>query len=528
MIEPNSTPGVKQSQPLRRNKTQGPPNRAGRRPGSKNRNKKYNANRGTSRFSSGASWMAEVHAWWRDQTQFRTYDELRIVLGCSYPTVKNLMAGRTFPIDALCDKLYELTNLECFGVGRERARCEHRGGISQVVRGERRTYGRARYSTNAEEILAQQKEKYDAERQFVPEGPERDALRADPRIRKNVCRECGEILVDVGPHLWATHKMQIAEYKEKWGFLRSRNATRSESTQQKQRDAMKRKGIRPPRWTRKFLPEAIKASTRTNRPGTARLEERLNARDRTRGGKHFHARPQEQRRGGKQVVADARIAKLHLRGKSLKEIASASGRSMSAVSLRLKRMGYEGRNHAFFHGDEVGPRHFRDYCSDFALTVPLAAADLKIGVDWAYARMNSKHANKPFSFDLGSRLVKAREKRTASFRFRPVSKKGGRPSSLPPSERASLREKYPALMQELRAVRVRPPNVGLWTWLCDEFRVRRLPLLKRWPAFFGWAEKNLQSAVWKPGDLARQFLAAEYGVSEDTVSGIVFRKPQVS
>jgi hypothetical protein len=463
---------------------------------------------------------------WRKQTDTRRV-ALAAQIGVTAGAVKAWERGIVFPRDEQCDALFKITSLACFGSDRAAARDR---AVPKAVKDKRKH----EYLAHADEKRKRARGWYATKnkthrqssagwvpRERVPEA-ELKELRADPRRRKEVCRECGEDYRsgEVAQHIWAEHKMRIAAYKEKWGFCRTGNASRSERAQENQRTAMK--GHRPPKWTAKLLPKAIESSKQTNQPGTARLEERLNARDRRRGGKQFHARPDQQKH-----ATDARIVGLHLRGKSLKEIWASTGSSISATSLRLKRMGYDGRNHAYLHGEEIGPQHFLDYRADFGLTVPQAAADVRIGLDWAYARMNSKHAENAFTFDLGSRLIKAREKRTASFRLRPATKKGGRPNTLPQSERISLHDKYPLLLKELQALHARPRKVRLWTWLCDEFRAERLPLLKRWPAFFEWADKNL-FGEWKPNDLARQFLASDYDVSDDTVSNIVFRKSKVA
>jgi hypothetical protein len=455
---------------------------------------------------SSVNSFAEFAAWFRQKDI--TKSALAAAVGTNRVSIRLWLTGRTFPRDEYCTKLFEITHLDCFSpANRAEMRAEHERLIPPEIKQKRR----AKYQTNADVFrkrsLSSWRKRRERQRQFVL-GAELAELRKDPRKRKNVCRECGQILRDIGPHLCPRHGMKVAQYKENWGFLRSRNATRSEETTRKQKDAMKHH--HPPKWTRKLLPKAAKASKLTNQPGSARLEERLNARDRGRGGKKFRARPKQQKRGD--IVTDARIVRLHLRGKGLKEIAVSTGRSSTAISLRLKRIGYDGRNHAYFHGDEVGPRHFRDYCADFKLIVPQAAADVAIGIDWAYARMNSKHRDNPFTSDLGSRLIRAREKRTAIFRLKPATAKGGRPKMLPPSEISSLQGKYPILLKELQELRARPSGVGLWAWLCDEFRVNRMPLMKRWPAFFDWAEKNLVG-TWKPNDLARQFLSADYDVS---------------
>ncbi len=482
----------------------------------------------TSRVNSFAK---ELTAWARQRKI--TKAALAAQLGTNRVSVRFWLAGRSFPRDEYCDKLHAITELDCFGPGREAARAEHERLIPPQVTKDRH----AKYVANADLFRKRSRDSwrksYEGQRQFVT-AEELAVLRADPRKRKNVCRECGESLSDVGPHLWPAHKLTAAAYKDKWGFLRSRNATRSEDTNRKQADAMKRIRHQPPKWTHSCLPDAQKASLRTNRPGSARLEERLNAR-----GKRLAARPQHWKRTrGGDVVTDARIAELRLTGNSVPEIAASVQLTGAPVFQRLKRMGYPKRFRAFLHGEPVGWKHYTLLCSDFNLTNDKAAELLHVGGDWTRRKLSPKRKSEALSLKLARRLLKVRTELLAEFRKKPASRQGGRPKQLTPSEKAELPTKYHALHRELRGLRGwiqeqdRAPSVeGIWNWLCEQFRAGAFRTLQFSPQFFRWTGRKFDTQTfrrgqWVPRDLAVQFLADDYVASEDTIAGVVSHAPK--
>ena len=208
--------------------------------------------------SSGTSFAVDLSTWWKNQETFKSKTALATAIGTNRVSVRFWLAGRSFPRDEYCDKLHAITELDCFGPGREAARAEHERLIPPQVTKNRK----AKYVANADLFRKRSRDSwrksYEGQRQFET-ADELAVIRADPRKKKNDCRECGEILRDVGPHLWPAHKMTAQKYKEKWGLLRSRNATRSPETQAKQSAAMKKAKHQPPNWTRDLLPVAQKA-----------------------------------------------------------------------------------------------------------------------------------------------------------------------------------------------------------------------------------------------------------------------------
>jgi hypothetical protein len=491
--------------------------------------KKRHANSGTSQYSSGAAYAQQFSNWFDEQTTYATQPELARAIEVSRVTVRYVMAGREFPRDEICEKLYAKTGLDCFGPGREAARAEHERLIPAQVKIARR----AEYVANLDErrrlSRVSWKKKYDEQRHRVSE-EELALLRLDPRKRKNICRNCGEILPrDVGPHLGhcPVEKMPVAKYKEEWGFLRSRNATRSPETQAKQSAAMKRIKHQPPKWTHKLLEKAQQASLQTNQPGTATLEERLNAR-----GRKLAPRPDQQKRGADgRIISDAQIAIARLDGLPEETIGQRIGLSLTAVHFRLKRMGYTGRAAAVLHGELVGPKHFLDVCSDFGLSGQKAAEQIGVSEDWAAKRLTLERAAEPVSFEMGKSIVNLRARLKIRFRQQAsAGKLGGRPSQLTPSEKAEIPAKYDALSGSLKKLRawirvqgkVTVSGSEMWRHLCKGFRTGdELAALRFWPQFFSWTQSNVatfRTGEWVPHGLAIQFLADDYSASEEVIS----------
>jgi transcriptional regulator with XRE-family HTH domain len=465
---------------------------------------------------------------WLDERKMSLPD-FASTIGVTVKGIRLWLAGKSFPRDPQCDKLFTVTSLDCFGPGRTTARAEHERLIPADVKRERRE----KYNANPElyrgRALKSWRKRYDASAQFV-NAEELKALRADPRKRKNVCRECGEILADVGPHLSPAHDIDVVKYKEKWGFLRSRNATRSEQTQERQSAAIKRSGHQPPKWTHEILPTALAASLQTNKPGSARLERRLNSR------RSLAARPKHWKRTETgDLVRDARIASLRLKGLSTEQIAERVGMTLTPVFFRLRRMHLPRRARVFLHGEAVRARRLRCLCPDFNITRQEAAELLGITYDWYLSAAKERVEEPALSWDLGRKYLAVRRDLLRRFRMRPASALGGRPKQLPESERAELLAKYEALLADLQGVRQwvrsqrRLSQPAFWDWLCREFRSQHFRVLHIWPSFFDWVEKNYENSAflsgdWTPRDLAVQFLADDFDVKESFVANTLTHK----
>ena len=128
-----------------------------------------------------------------------TLTDLAAKLGTNRVSIRHWRTGRSFPRDGFCDKLFEVSEgkLGAFGPGRDAARLAHEQSIPVAVKKERRDKYNANLQLFRGRAMASYHRRYEAKRQFVTE-TELAALRLDPRLRKSVCRECGEILRDLG------------------------------------------------------------------------------------------------------------------------------------------------------------------------------------------------------------------------------------------------------------------------------------------------------------------------------------------
>ncbi len=457
-----------------------------------------------------------------------TLTDLAAKLGTNRVSIRHWRTGRSFPRDGFCDKLFEVSEgkLGAFGPGRDAARLAHEQSIPVAVKKERRDKYNANLQLFRGRAMASYHRRYEAKRQFVTE-TELAALRLDPRLRKSVCRECGEILRDLGPHLWPAHQTTVEGYRAKYGFTRSKNATRSRETNEKQSEEMKRIRRVPPR-------EMRFDGTRfhTNKKGYARTETLLNKR-----GKILGARPDHWKRTASGDVAkDARIASLRLRdGLTIEEIAKRLTLSETAIFFRLKRLGLPRRARIFMHGEFICGRHLRSLCADFDVSKMQAAELLDVSYEWFTERAKERPEEKPLSWNLGRKYLKIHHELLRKFRTRPARAEGGRPLALPPGERTQIPTKYAALLADLQCARrwlLSQKDEGhislnkFWDWVARQFRVGHLAALQTWPAFYGWIESNYESGsfvdgVWTPNGLAREFLSDDYGITEELLKRIL-------
>lgn len=155
-------------------------------------------NAGTAKNSSGASFAQALRAWWFTQTRFAKQQDFASAMGVAIETVQQWMQGRAFPSDPLCDKLYSLTELDCFSpAGRAAARTEHeqKRGLSHsaIAKRAKRPY------LTAEELAECQA---DPEKAFT--------IRGDERLG---CLECGQLLQHICDFHLRRHGMTAAQYR---------------------------------------------------------------------------------------------------------------------------------------------------------------------------------------------------------------------------------------------------------------------------------------------------------------------------
>jgi transcriptional regulator with XRE-family HTH domain len=164
--------------------------------------KRAHFNAGTAKNSSGASFAQFLRAWLYTQNLYATQAEFAAALGVSLETVQWWLTARSFPGDPFCDKLYSITQLDCFSpTGRIAARREHeqKRGLSHSAILKRET--RLRLTPKEfDECSA------DPERAFT--------IRGDDWL---ACLECGLLLKQIrsegsAAHL-KEHKMSTAQYR---------------------------------------------------------------------------------------------------------------------------------------------------------------------------------------------------------------------------------------------------------------------------------------------------------------------------
>jgi len=282
------------------------------------------------------------------------------------------------------------------------------------------------------------------------------------------------------------------------------------------------------------LPVANKASLQTNVRGSARLEERLNAR-----GKILGARPQfwKQTSDG-DVVSDAKVAQLRLHGMSLKKIAGRLSMTVTPVFFRLRRLGFPRKARLFQYGEPITGKSFVALVYDFNLTVGQAAERVGISLDWAHRLMHGK-GSEFLSHDVARAVVKAREELLRLFRGKATAgEKGGRPKRLPVADERRLVARYDQLQADLKVLRdwIRkqertPTFSAIWDQLCRWFRSRHLRALQFSPGFFARVEKSyvdpaFRAGTWAPFEVAREFVAFEFGIKEGHAAYLLTHRPE--
>jgi hypothetical protein len=442
------------------------------------------------RVPGEAAHAVKLTAWWNQtgKARYGSKNALGDAVGVNHSTVNLWLRGYRFPMkDEVCAKLYEITQLDCFGPDPTKARAKYKASIPREVK----AANHADYAAHKVERLAAtskhwhgvHKQRQHEQRRVTDE--ELHALLHDPEkrfTRKNVCRRCGEEAPrDIGPHIEREHKMSVAAYKLEYGFPPHGNGTRSEETQKKHRETLKRSGHLPPAWGQKLAAEARhKTAGKTPVCAEGRFHMRqplrlLDGKDK----KSFYQRTDDS------VAIDAKIATLRLASKTQRKIANVVGLDVMSVNRRLKCLGFPS-SPFFLHGEPV-----------------------------SQGAIKADHAD----------LAEFRQKSSAG-------SKGGRPKQLRPADEVKMLERYHALRSNLLALRkwikdARPATISLvWEWLCRQFRRGHLRALQFSPEFLAWVEKNcndrsfrrgadeLRLGEWTPRDLTCRFLDLEFHVSE--------------
>lgn len=512
-----------------------------------------------------------LQGWWASQQRFKGRGQMADAIGMSAATLAHIVDGRALPRGEYSQRFFDVTGLACFSPKeqerRERLRVEHLRKYKKAhLRAHRKEYkakSRERYQKNRDNVIAmERKRRKDRIRCVTPK--EIEILRADPRKARPsqettilttkigpdniVCLECREIHETLIPHLNPEHNgMTAEEYKKKEHRYNQTTPRTSVNLSKKQSAKRKRIKHKPPIETqfgqRKAPPPELALKAR--RPGFARLEARLNRREKRMG----KALPARWKRVGGRVIEDSRVAFLALGGLGPQGISRCTGLSLTAASFRYRRLGFSPKVVArYVFGEPVTTQHFFDLCEDYAQIKQVSAEKarrevvkrLGISESWASHRLTRLKISQPLSVNLAERFLGLQKSLKREYIRRSPGPKGGRPRSVLPSEEKRIPIKYHQLGDDISRLlrRWREESSGkvskqalkhVLGWLCAERRAGRIRVLLFMPEFFKWMEKTFrvgyyldEQALTSSKRLALQFLAASYGVSPDTISRIVW------
>jgi hypothetical protein len=152
--------------------------------------KRAHFNAGTAKNASGASFAQDLRAWLYTQKLFSRQADFAAAISVSLQAVQLWLTGRAFPGDPICDKLYAVTELDCFSPAmRATARREHeqKRGLSHsaIAKREQRQH---LTSPELADCMA------DPEKAFT--------IRGDEWI---ACLECGQLLKQIRDRGSAAH-----------------------------------------------------------------------------------------------------------------------------------------------------------------------------------------------------------------------------------------------------------------------------------------------------------------------------------
>lgn len=412
---------------------------------------------------------------------------------------------------------------------------------------------RTKYIKNRQAILQLHRDRYDARRRFVmPE--ELEACLQDPRKAKTirgdgaiVCLECGQALRSLNIHLRVTHGLTAAQYKAKPGqhaVTRRYNAGSGlvcvELSQKFQKLSRRQKRRPLPRHPREKLRLFLGKARQYERS----MEYRLNERDRNSG----RSQPSSWKRlPNGELVTDAQILQLHLRGTSARQIAQKVGLGFASVGRRIRRMGLpSGHGRCFQHGEPVTGEYIAHLCTDFEKSRSEMANVLEVTEQCVASHIRGGVRQRHLPIPLAQRAIILRGVLRGHHKRSAPTLSGGRPRVLLPSEAEVIPGKYEALRRDLKLLHQwlekqgRPVDVDrVWEWLCSQARRRVIRTLVFWPQFFEWFKRQgysegyldhrrtkigAFSTEWTPHQVAIEFLSTDYGVSAETIRNQVRRK----
>ena len=407
----------------------------------------------------------------------------------------------------------------------------------QKNRTRKRQTNHAWYERNRTEILARQHAKRDAQRQYISSS-ELEVCREDPRKAKTilgsdriVCLECGQILKTLGPHIWSEHEMTAKEYKYRWGYNSGTGITSETFSKSAAKRARVHLILGPTRagWLKQQRAGPIARAQEVRLAQPASLESRLDRGDKMRGKSQRHL---WKRSSAGELITDAQIAQLRLKGMNYKEIWQRLGLNRTPVRLRLRRMGFpqSARPCLFVQGAPVTTQYCLDICSDFGRTKKQLARLIRTSYSTVVQSMPPSKPGKPVSVNMARKLLKIREKLTTQFQHQGATPQGGRPLRIPLSERVSMWAKYQELVHDLKILQKWDKQQGgrvqidkVWDWLCERSRDQTLKSLLFWPEFLDSFTTDSCIDDPSPKVLAQEFLAESYDVSAETIRPVLRR-----
>lgn len=234
-----------------------------------------------------------------------------------------------------------------------------------------------------------------------------------------------------------------------------------------------------------------------------------------------------------QMATSWQIAKLRLEGLKTEVIAKRVGiKNGSTTWARLRRMGFPGRPCRFWRGEPVAGHHILELKNDFRKTLREIASNL--GIQPQHLSHHAVRVRKPLSPILCDKLLTLRRSFAEASKHNST---GGRPAKLLSSDRDWLKNRRSVLLEDLShlqqwlVTRDKRANLAqLSDRVCETAYEGKGRVLLFWPltSFLAWIRNKYDPATflkgdWVPFDLARQFLADEFRVGEDTLDSAVYR-----
>jgi hypothetical protein len=353
------------------------------------------------------------------------------------------------------------------------------------------------------------------------------------------CLECGLLLKKLPQHLIAEHNYSDRsvgeDYRRKWGLNRN-SPLSSAAVCSKLSDQKRLTGQVPPTETRfgsKLGPQSAQGVAGREKWGTSK--EATQAMRAT-----MLQNPDRWLKNSDGKSALWQLAQERVGGREYQDIAKHFKQTPANVRIRLRRIGFPpGRPCIFYRGGPMTRRSLLSFCEDW-ITVNRRqgstsitdakdeiAATLRITRHELHRLVAHRDLDRPLSNEIADRVhvlwgtLKSRRQTQGAIRT------GGRPVKLLPSELAELVSTYRSLRTDLGALRsaidtsVVTSRSSFGSWACERARLGLGSMFLFWPTLVTWlfarSGKGRPSLAGRPSEIAMEFLAQEYQVSEDTI-----------